>query len=193
MRTKTNIPKSYLLLKSFINLGGNSLYLVRDGKFSNQNKNIYSYNQDMSKTDSPKTKNEKISICELMKEDTSQIIQKLESQTPSYFQQYSDLYSAYLHTLDDVFGTCYISEKEFFDKLNIDQGILKTYQKYSKLVTDNTLEQIEVFSKIRQENIKIQIASMQVYDNFIHSMMDSYAKFLGQVNRYSSSFMDTNP
>ena len=147
----------------------------------------------MSKTDSSKTKNEKISICELMKEDTSKIIQKLESQTPSYFQQYSDLYSAYLHTLDDVFGTCYISEKEFFDKLNIDQGILSAYQKYSKLVTDNILEQIEISSKIRQENINMQIASMQVYDNFMHSMMDSYAKFLGQVNLYSNSFMYTNP
>ena len=78
-------------------------------------------------------KPEKISVCELMKENTSKIIQKLESQTPSFFQQYTDLYSAYLHTMDDIYGTCYISEKEFFDKLNLDQGILNAYRKLFKL------------------------------------------------------------
>jgi hypothetical protein len=84
-----------------------------------------------SKESSKSNQDKKISICDVMKEDTSRIIQKLESQIPSNFQQYSDLYTAYLHTLEDVFGTCYISEKEFFEKLNIDQGILTAYQKYS--------------------------------------------------------------
>ena len=61
-----------------------------------------------------------ISVCDIMKTNTSKIIQKLESQIPSQFQQYSDLYSSYLHTMDDVYGTCYMSEKKFFDNLNID-------------------------------------------------------------------------
>ena len=80
----------------------------------------------MSKTETKsETKpEEKISVCDIMKTNTSKIIQKFESKIPPRFQQYSDLYAAYLHTIDDVFGTCYISEKEFFDKLNIDQGIL---------------------------------------------------------------------
>ena len=135
-----------------------------------------------------KQKTEKISVCELMKENTSKIIQKLESQTPSYFQQYTDLYSAYLHTIDDVYGTCYISEKEFFDKLNIDQVVLRAYQNYSNSVTESILQQIEMFSKIREQNIQMQISSIQAYDNFMHSMMDSYAKYLGQFNKYSNGF-----
>lgn len=148
----------------------------------------------MEKIDSTsKTKNEKISICELMKEDTSKIIKKLESQVPSFFQQYSDLYSTFLHTLDDNFGTCYISEKEFFDKLNIDQGILVAYQNYSKVLTDTYIEQIEISSKTIQENIKTQIQFMQVYDNFMHSLMESYAKFFGSINKYTESFTDRNP
>ena len=51
---------------------------------------------------------EKISICDIMKSGTSQVIQKLESQIPLKLQQYSDLYTAYLHTIDDLYGTCYL-------------------------------------------------------------------------------------
>ncbi len=44
---------------------------------------------------------------------------------PSMFQNYLDLYTAYLHMIDDIFGTCYIAEKEFFDN-NIDRRGAKT-------------------------------------------------------------------
>lgn len=66
-----------------------------------------------------------ISICDVMKENTSEVIQKLESNIPTLVKNYSDLHTAYLHMFDDLFETCYMAEKEFFDKLNIDQGILK--------------------------------------------------------------------
>lgn len=136
---------------------------------------------------------DKISVCDVMKEDTSKVIQKLESQIPLNLQQYSDLYSAYLHTLEDTFGTCYISEKEFFDKLNIDQGILAAYQKYSNTLTDTFIDQIELFSKIKDQNIQVQKSNLKVYDKFMHSMMDSYAKFLSQYNKaFSSGFNQSN-
>ncbi len=126
---------------------------------------------------------EKISVCDIMKTNTSKIIQKLESQIPPVFQQYSDLYTAYLHTIDDVFGTCYISEKEFFDKLNIDQGVLNSIQEYSNAVTETYLDQIDLYAKYRRELIQMQISSLTVYDNFMHTMMDTYAKTLSQFNK----------
>lgn len=138
--------------------------------------------KDSSKSQNPN----KISICEVMKDDTSKVIQKLESQIPANFQQYSDLYTAYLHTLDDIFGTCYISEKEFFDKLNIDQGILKAYQQYSHSFTEAYLSQLDMWSKIKEQNIQTQKTNLKVYDHFMHSMMDSYAKFLSTYNKTST-------
>ncbi len=143
----------------------------------------------MSKTEIvlEKKLEEKISVCDIMKTNTSMIIQKFESKIPSQFQQYSDLYTAYLHTIDDVFGTCYISEKEFFDKLNIDQGVLKSIQEYSKTFTETYLEQIDQYAKYRQEFIQMQTSSLKVYDNFIHAMMDSYAKTLSQFNKVTNS------
>ena len=130
---------------------------------------------------------EKISVCDIMKTNTSKVIQKFESKIPSQFQQYSDLYTAYLHTIDDVFGTCYISEKEFFDKLNIDQGVLNSIQEYSNAVTETYLDQIDLYEKYRRELIQMQISSLTVYDNFMHTMMDTYAKTLSQFNKSTNS------
>jgi len=126
---------------------------------------------------------EKISVCDIMKTNTSKVIQKFESHIPSRFQQYSDLYATYLHTIDDIFGTCYISEKEFFDKLNIDQGVLNSIQEYSNAVTETYLDQIDLYAKYRREIIQMQISSLTVYDNFMHTMMDTYAKTLSQFNK----------
>ncbi|MFQ5439902.1 MAG: hypothetical protein ACE5DL_00410 [Nitrosopumilaceae archaeon] len=135
-----------------------------------------------------KTNENKISVCDVMKANTSQIIQKLENQAPARFQQYSDLYSEYLHTIDDLFGTCYISEKEFFDKLNIDQGILKQTKEYSQAITNIITDQIEFAGKYREELIKSQISYLKIFDNFVHVMMDSYAKTLTNANKLSDSF-----
>jgi hypothetical protein len=137
-----------------------------------------SKNQTISKTTI-----DKISICDILKTNTSKVIQKFESQIPSKFQQYSDLYAAYLHTIDDVYGTCYISEKEFFDNLNLDQGMLKSIQEYSKVVTDTFLGQIDLYAKYRQELFQKQISSLKVFDSVMHTMMGSYAKTLSQFNK----------
>jgi hypothetical protein len=129
---------------------------------------------------------EKISVCDVMKTNTSKVIQKFESQIPSQFQQYSDLYAAYLHTIDDVYGTCYISEKEFFDNLKLDPGVLKAFQQYSKSFSDTYLDQIGMYAKYRQEFVQMQISSLKVYDNFMHTMMETYAKTLSQFNKVAN-------
>ena len=137
----------------------------------------------MKKSDSNgKEKNEKISICDVMKTDSSKIIKKMESQIPLNFQESSILYTAYLQTMDHIFGTFLIAEKEFFDKLNIDQGVLGLFQKYSNFITDSYLKQIENYSKFRQTNIQIQMTFLESYDGFFKTMIDSYGKFLSQIN-----------
>jgi len=128
------------------------------------------------------SKNE-ISVCDIMKKNTSDIVKKFESQTPLLIQKYSDLYIAFLHTIDDMFGTCYISEKEFFDKLNLDQGVLKEMQKFSNSLTEMSLNQIESSSKYLEAYIQMRISAIKTVDNFTHIMMDYYAKTLSQYNK----------
>ena len=139
----------------------------------------------VSKTESVSKIENKVSICDIMKNNTSEVIKKMESQAPSLIQKYSDLYMAYLHTIDDIFGTCYISEKEFFDKLNLDQGILKEVEKFSNALTAITLKQIDQSSKYLEAYAQMRVSSLQTYDNFMHVMMDSYAKTLQSVLKKS--------
>ena len=47
-----------------------------------------------------KQEDEKLSVCDIMKEDTSDIIKKMESQIPVMFQNYSNIYTQHLHSLD---------------------------------------------------------------------------------------------
>jgi hypothetical protein len=134
----------------------------------------------------------KISVCDIMKNNTSEIIKKLETQIPSSVQQYSDLYTTYLHTIDDIFGTCYIAEKELYDKLNLDQGVLKEFQEFSNVLTKTYLDQIEMSSKYVEAYVQIRKSSLKTYDNFMHVVMDSYAKTLSQFNKFQDSVSQPN-
>lgn len=127
----------------------------------------------------------KISVCDIMKNNTSEVIKKLEAQIPSSVQQYSDLYTTYLHTIDDMFGTCYIAEKEFYDKLNLDQGVLREFQEFSNVLTKTYLDQIEMSAKYVEAYVQIRKSSLKAYDNFMHIIMSSYAKTLSQFNKFS--------
>lgn len=117
-----------------------------------------------------------------MKEDTSEIIRKLESKIPVHAQNYSNLYAEYLHIFDDLFGTCYMAEKEFFDRLNIDQGVLKQVREHSRIAKENYLDRIEMGTKMLDEYIKTRISAIKTFDGYFHTMMDSYAKMLSQFN-----------
>ena len=132
---------------------------------------------------------EKLSICDIMKDDTSKIIKEMESQMPSVFQNYSNMYSEYLHMFDDIFGTCYIAEKEFFDKLNIDQNILRQIKKNSESMRKNYVENINMTTKLFDSYVKTRISAVKSFDNYVHIMMESYAKMWSQFNK-STEYSD---
>lgn len=126
---------------------------------------------------------EKLSVCDIMKSDTSEIIKKMEAHMPSMFQNYSDFYTAYLHMFDDLFGTCYIVEKEFFDKLNIDQGILRQIKENSETVRSYYTDNIDMAQKFFDEYIKMRIDAIKSFDRYVHTMMETYGKMLSQFNK----------
>ncbi|NJN45114.1 MAG: hypothetical protein HC806_10625 [Anaerolineae bacterium] len=124
----------------------------------------------------------KLSICDIMKEDTSMMIKAIESKTPGLFQNYSDLYKEYLHMFDDMFGICYIAEKKFFDNLNIDQGILKQIKANSESMRKNYIEILDVNTKLFDGYVKMRIDIIKSFDSYVHTMMDMYTKMWAQFN-----------
>ena len=135
------------------------------------------------KSDMEKQQEEKLSVCEIMKDDTSEIFRKMESELPLLFQNSSNLYARYLHMLDDVLGIGYITEKKIFDRLGIDQDVLKQIKENSKSVRNTYIKNIEMSSKLFDRYIKMRIDMIKSFDNCTHVMMNSYANFLSQIFR----------
>ena len=134
------------------------------------------------KKSSKKSPQNKISVCDVMKNNTSSIIKKMEFQVPTYLQHYSDLYTAYLHSFDQIFGTCYIAEKEFFDKLEIDQNTLKSFDSLSKTFTDVIASQIDTTTESLNTYVKMRISAIDSFDRYAQLMMGIYANILSQFN-----------
>lgn len=122
------------------------------------------------------------SICDVMKNNTSEIIQKLESQIPTHVQFYFDLYTKYLHMMDDFYSTCYMSEKEFFDKLGMDQEALGFFDTYWKSITDLSLNQIEMATNFAKMYVQLRLSALDSYDKLVHLMIDSSSKAWNQFN-----------
>jgi len=122
--------------------------------------------------------NNSISVCDIFKDNTSKVIKKLEMQIPSHFQIYSDMYKEYLHVIDDIFGTCILSEKEFFDKMKIDKNLMKNIETFTNYFTGIGINQIENYDNYLKWYAQMRISGMKSYDQFVHIMMNSYSKTL---------------
>jgi len=123
-----------------------------------------------------------ISVCDIMKNNTSKVIRKMESEVPALIQIYSDLYTKYLHLFDDVFGTCYIAEKQFFDKLGFDKKALQDLDNYWNAFSQIANTQIEVSTDVQRTYVQTHSAWIESFDLTLHDMMDYYAKTLAQIN-----------
>jgi len=124
----------------------------------------------------------KTSICELMKDNTSKVIKKMESQIPLYLQLYADLYTEYLHTFDDLFGACYIGEKQFYEKLGINQDTIKKLDNNWNSLTNFYANQIEISTNFLRSYVQMRISAIKSYDRYAHVMIDYFAKMSSQYN-----------
>lgn len=122
------------------------------------------------------------SICDIMKSGTSEIIKKLEIQIPTYAQIYSDIYKEYLHTLDELYGVCYISEKDFYGKFSTNKFTMMNFDNFWKSFVQMYSEQIDIQTNILKSYAILRIANMKSFDNFIHVMINAYSKSLFLLN-----------
>lgn len=123
---------------------------------------------------------QKISICEIMKTNTSDIIQKLEVEMPILFQNYADLYSRYLHSIQDLFGVCHLAEEKYFDKMQIDQNFMKIIDEYWKTMATITESQIDLTTDILKSYVPFRLSVLDSWDKYMHTLTNTYAKTLSQ-------------
>jgi len=123
----------------------------------------------------------KLSVCGVMKDNAFDIIQKLESESPSIFQEYSDLYSRYLHSIQDVFGTCSLTEKQYFDKIGVDQNTLKIFDNSLKSVTNILKSQIDLSNSFVRTYIQFRLSSIDSWDKYMHTCINIYAQSFSRI------------
>jgi hypothetical protein len=124
-------------------------------------------------------KNE-ISICDILKNNTRKVIRKLESQIPTNAQAHSDLYAQYLHLIDDYFGTCYLWQKQYFDRFGLDRKILNAINDYWNIITDLYCTQIDMITSAQKSNIDTRANLIALCEQYIHQILDYYGKIFSQ-------------
>jgi hypothetical protein len=120
----------------------------------------------------------------VMKNNTSEIIQKIKSQIPTYVQLYSDLYTKYLQVIDDIYTTRYVSKMTFFDKLGMDKSTLGAFEMYWNSFTEITLKQIEMATKFAKMYVQFRLATLDSYDKVTCLMIDGDTIAWNQFNPY---------
>ena len=125
------------------------------------------------------------SICNVMKNNTSEVIQKIESKFPTYAQLYTDLYTKYLHSIDDLYSECYLSQNEFFDKLGMNETTIQAFDDYWKSINNMIMSQIDMSANFAKMYVQFRVSTINSCDKVVHLMMDSYARSWNQFNSYN--------
>ncbi|MGI0092974.1 MAG: hypothetical protein ACREA8_02600 [Nitrosotalea sp.] len=134
----------------------------------------------MSKSEPHEKTNDKhsLSVCDVMRDNTNEVIMKIEGLLPSYIENFADLQEEGLRIARDFFGTCYIAEKEFLDNMGVDQKAIESFDKYFKIITKTTISEIEMVSNFQKTFVKNTMSAMKSYDDYVTRALSSYAKML---------------
>jgi hypothetical protein len=118
----------------------------------------------------------KLSICDVITDNTNEVIMKIESLIPTNIGNFVDLSSEYLRIARDFFGTCYIAEKEFLDKVGVDHQVVEEFDKFLKVITKTSVAEIEMASNFQKIFVNNIMSAMRSYDDYVKLMLSAYAK-----------------
>lgn len=121
-----------------------------------------------------------ISVCDIMHTNATNVIEKMESLLPMNMQMYSDFYTECLHSLQDLFGACYIAENGILSKMGIDQKALQSFDTYAKTITRSAIAQIEMANNIQKTQLQTQISAIKTLDEYIRLTLDYYSRMLSR-------------
>jgi hypothetical protein len=116
------------------------------------------------------------SVCDIWKDSVHKLVTKAEFQMPIYLQAYSNVHTEFLHCIDNLFGTCYIWQKQYFDRLGIDQKIINAYGKLCESGMNSTMEMMDIYANYKKMQADMIINSMKIGNNYLHWWIDVFGK-----------------
>ena len=120
------------------------------------------------------------SVSQILKNNTHEITKKLESQLPLKMQQFSELYTAYLHSMNNTFDSCITCEKELFEQIGVDKRIVKAFGEYTKIHTNYMLQQMDYYVQFKKYSTDVQLSAVKSWDDLMASMVSYNLKMFEQ-------------
>jgi len=120
------------------------------------------------------------SVSQILKNNTHEITKKLESQLPLKMQQFSELYTAYLHSMNNTFDSCITCEKELFEQIGVDKRIVKAFGEYTKIHTNYMLQQMDYYVQFKKYSTDVQLSAVKSWDDLMASMVRYNLKMFEQ-------------
>lgn len=120
----------------------------------------------------------------IVKDNTLEIIEKIDSKIPTYVKLYSDLYKKYLHIASNFCNTSYLTQKEFFDKMGIDGTRLAMFDAYLESVKKMVLLQIDMNENMIQSYVCHRLTVLNFYDQVVNGSIANFAKMFSMFNEY---------
>lgn len=118
----------------------------------------------------------------MYKDNVSKVISRMEKHLPVHLQMYSDMYREYLHTLDDVFGTCMRAENAF-EKMFPHQDFLEYAKPYADSITDVWIKYVDDFDNYLKWYTQMRITYMKSYDESVHALINPYSAMLTWISK----------
>jgi hypothetical protein len=143
--------------------------------------------EDLAETEKNKTQTptEYFSVCDIWKDSVHRVVTKLEYQTPIYLQAYSQVHTEFLHCVDNLFGTCYIWQKQYFDRLGIDKNVINAYGGLCESGINSATEFMDMYANYKKFQADMIVEAMKIGNNYLHWWIDVFGK---SVSFWNSQF-----
>lgn len=133
---------------------------------------------------------EYLSICDIWKDNVHKVITKALFQTPLYFQAYTQVHTEFLQAIDNVLGTCYLWQKQYFDKLGIDKQTINSYAELQDNMTNYVLKLMGTYASAQKYHSDLMVESLRASNGYARQYLDMYAAAVSVWNaRFSGNFM----
>ena len=82
--------------------------------------------------------------------------------------------------MNNTFDSCTTCEKELFEKLGVDKGLIKAFGEYTKAYADGMIQQMDYYAQFRKYSTNTQLSAVKSWDNFMTSMIGYNLKIFDQ-------------
>ena len=117
-----------------------------------------------------------VPLNDMVKTNTLEITQKIETSFAAFDQVYSNIYKKYVHTANDLFGYWYEFEKEFLGRFGMNKTALEAFATYWTSIADGLGYQIDFVTNFTRSYAWFRLASIDAFANTTQMMIGNYAR-----------------